>query len=303
MRSSFKNFELGFFSSQMIEFHDWIGNACIGDAPVLSNSLQKYTSLIPDIRAPSFAKQDIVINRTKSNKAAVAFSGGKDSLASAIKLRESGYDVTLFFLAGVNRSFYLEKSVCHDIASKCNMNLFVAQGSFSGKHCYNESPIKNQLILSMMIDSLEDTSVFSSGNDLSDRMSDMKIKFNWSDSIEMYDAFGDFVLQHFPKYKFLIMHNDENDAINYLAKHHPELLNESISCILPHRFNKSVREKNEKLFGVTLMKNRCGSCEKCCYEYIYLSNIGFLTKNQFFYDHCVNFLKNKKSTINVPDQK
>lgn len=303
MRSSFKNFEPGFFSSQMVEFHDWVGNACVDTPPVISSALQKYVGLIPDIGTPSFTKQDVVIDRVKSNKAAVAFSGGKDSLASAIKLREAGYDVTLFFLAGVNRSFHLEKSVCHDIASKCNMSLIVVQGSFSGKHFYNESPVKNQLILSMMIDLMEDTSVFSSGNDLSDRMSDMKIKFNWSDSIEMYDAFGDFVTQHFPQYKFLIMHKDENDAINYLANYHPDLLCESISCILPHRFNKSVREKNEKSFGLKLMKNRCGSCEKCCYEYIHLSNIGFVSKNQSFYDHCVNFLKNKKSTINVPDQR
>jgi len=303
MKSSFKNIKTGFFSSQLVKLHDWIGNECIGDTPVLSESLKKYIDLIPDIKAPTLEKIQYTTTRDASKNVGVAFSGGKDSIAAAIKLKESGYDVTLFFLAGVNRSFHLEKEVCYDLANKCGMKLFVAEGSFSGKHFYNESPVKNQLILSLMIDSLVDTSIFSSGNDMSDKLTDMKIKFNWSDSIEMYDSFGEFVKHHFSEYKFLIMHQDENDAINYLANHHPVILNDSISCILPHRFNKSARERNEKTFGLKLMKNRCGSCEKCCYEYIHLSNIGFVSKHQSFYDHCINFLKNKKSTINVPDYK
>jgi 7-cyano-7-deazaguanine synthase in queuosine biosynthesis len=303
MKSSFKNIKTGFFSSQMVKLHDWIGNECVYETPVLSDSLKKYIDLIPEIKPPVFEKLDYTINRPESKKAAVAFSGGKDSIAAAIKLKEAGYDVTLFFLAGVNRSFHLEKEVCYDLSNKCGMPLLVAEGSFSGKHYYNESPIKNQLILSLMIDSLVDTCVFSSGNDTSDKLIDMKIKFNWSDSIEMYDKFSEFIKHHFLEYQFLIMHQDENDAINYLANNHPAILNDSISCILPHRFNKSIREKNEKTFGVKLMKNRCGSCEKCCHEYIHLSNVGFLSKKQSFYDHCVNFLKNKKSTINVPDHK
>ena len=303
MKCSFKNINTGFFSSQLVKLHDWIGNGCVDENLVLSDSLKKYISLIPDIKTPAFQKFDYTISRNKSNNAAVAFSGGKDSIAAAIKLQKAGYNVTLFFLAGVNRSFHLEKNVCYDLANKCNMKLVVAEGSFAGKHHYNESPVKNQLILSLMVDTLVDISVFSSGNDMSDKLTDMKIKFNWSDSVEMYDGFSEFVKHHFSEYKFLIMHQDENDAINYLANYHPNILNDSISCILPHRFNKSVRERNEKTFGLQLMKNRCGSCEKCCYEYIHLSNIGFISKTQSFYDHCVSFLKSKKSTINVPDYK
>lgn len=301
MKSAFNEIDLGFFSKQIVAFHDWIGNECVEDPPILSDSIKEYVKLIPDIKDPVFVKDHTQIKRSANNKAAVAFSGGKDSVAAALKLKSAGYDVELFFLKGVNRSFHLEKDVCVNLASKMNMGVNIVSGSFSGKHFYSESPVKNQLILSLMIDMLDDVSVFSSGNDLSDRLVDMKIKYNWSDAIEMYDAFEKFVRNHFHEYKFLIVHKHTNDALDYIMNNHPDLLEYSISCILPHRFNRSMKEKNEKTFGVKLLSNRCGSCEKCCYEYLYLSDSGFMAKNDLFYDHCRQFLKNKGSAINVPD--
>lgn len=90
MKSSFKNIKTGFFSSQMVKLHDWIGNECVDETPVLSDSLKKYIDLIPEIKPPVFEKLDYTINRPESKKAAVAFSGGKDSIAAAIKLKEAG---------------------------------------------------------------------------------------------------------------------------------------------------------------------------------------------------------------------
>ena len=40
----------------------------------------------------------------KTNRALVGFSGGKDSVAAALKLKERGMDVTLVYVSGINQT-------------------------------------------------------------------------------------------------------------------------------------------------------------------------------------------------------
>jgi len=83
----------------------------------------------------------------------LAFSGSKDSLAAALLAGEAGYNVTLYHVAGVNPAFTkseLEHARC--LAELLQMPLAFGELKL-GKSTkfYTEHPIKNHLILAMMV--------------------------------------------------------------------------------------------------------------------------------------------------------
>ena len=83
---------------------------------------------------------------------AVAFSGGKDSVATAIKLKDDGRDVRLFYVSGINKAYPDEMTHAIQIAEQLDLPLHVAYVKQHGKTVFKESPVKNQIIASMALD-------------------------------------------------------------------------------------------------------------------------------------------------------
>ena len=70
-------------------------------------------------------------------------------------------------------------------------------------------------------------------------------------------------------------------------------------CVLPYRFRNKTKEINEQKYNVKLLPNRCGSCWKCCVEYIFLADKGVVEYNAQFYKHCLDILSDKMSVLHA----
>lgn len=242
---------------------------------------------------------DITPNAQNNDNVVVCFSGGKDSTAAALLMREKGFNVTLYYINGINKSYPNELERAKKIANYLCMPLFVEKISQKGKTTFHDNPIKNQLIASMALDyaidnNLSHTIVF--GDFYTDNIHNSSFLEAWSDCIEMWKEHKKYVRHFVPDYDIKIPFKNYIETMDIISKD-KTLLNIVQGCVLPHRFRESVRKNNEKKFGIELLPQRCGSCWKCCTEYIHFADIGVLPYNKKFYKHCLNFLKNKMDVL------
>ena len=80
-----------------------------------------------------------------------------------------------------------------------------------------------------------------------------------------------------------------------LIGNYKELWNEFQSCITPYRYRQHLKEHNEEKYNIKLFNNRCGSCWKCCMEYIVWCDLELVDYNKEFYQHCLEILSSKIS--------
>ena len=79
-----------------------------------------------------------------------------------------------------------------------------------------------------------------------------------------------------------------------------KLFESAQSCLGPHRFRQWTHDKNESKYNIKLLKNRCGSCWKCAYEYIWLADHDLQEYNRDYYKHCIDVLvKESKREYNI----
>ena len=80
------------------------------------------------------------------NAVILAFSGGKDSIASAIKYKNEGYNVFLYHLKHINRSLSDEFIMAQESAKLLDMPLYIDEVTMSGNNIWMEHPMKNMII-------------------------------------------------------------------------------------------------------------------------------------------------------------
>lgn len=240
-----------------------------------------------------------IINVPKTNSVVVAFSGGKDSVATAIKLKDDGRDVRLFYVSGINKAYPDEMTHAIQIAEQLDLPLHVAYVKQHGKTVFKESPVKNQIIASMALDYAINNNIGCSiafGDFTSDNIHNSQFFESWSDTQEMWKSWLVFVRTFIPNVELIIPFKTYNETLDIISNK-KEILERVCGCILPYRFRGMIRDNNEKKYGIKLLPNRCGSCWKCCTEYIYLVDEGKLQQNKDFYDHCLNFLVRKLPSV------
>ena len=227
----------------------------------------------------------------------LGYSGGKDSLAMAMKLKEKGFTVTAFHVAGLNRSFTDEHLAAARTARAIGIDLVVRRVVISGSSDRPENPTKNLLTLAMMFDYGAPLGIahYALGLDKEDEGGDeYNTDFNFSDSKEVLDAgIRPFRLSAGYELHTELLRNGSTDSLvtvlespNGLA-----LLGLSISCMSPFRFRATWKKTNEKKYDVQLLDSRCGSCYKCAIEYIHLASLGYCVKNEEFTKHCWEILR------------
>ena len=210
-------------------------------------------------------------------KVVLAFSGGKDSVAHAAFLKDQNLNPILYFVKRANRSYPNELNVSRTIADILNVPLVEDELHYSGKVTKAESPVKNHLILSLIIEYMIHNNITrcACGTYLEDTLQKTSTHFGLSDAYEFYLAFEKAIKSIFPNFKWLCWFNSEVHALSYLVKTHPELIKEYQSCILPDRYRPNIKRLNEKKYQIELLPNRCMSCWKCCQEYLILDFFGY----------------------------
>ena len=82
------------------------------------------------------------INIMKNNKdILVLFSGGKDSLACALKYKELGYNISTLFIDGINFGYNGERAVAKKLAEKYGFNHEELVLQISGRQDFMENPV------------------------------------------------------------------------------------------------------------------------------------------------------------------
>ncbi len=238
--------------------------------------------------------------------AMLGFSGGKDSVAMAIKLMNEGKKVTAFHVQNLNKSCTDEKQASIDTCRLLGIPLVIKAVKTHGPTTRLESPVKNLLVLAMMLDHGGTTGIqnyavgtqvdrpngtdgFSSDMDFSDAPD---VLFIGSELFRQVPEFtlraaelGDTNIDMYYSIKLVLSH-----------KNGWKLLEASRSCMTQFRFKKMRKIANEKKYKVKLLPGRCGSCWKCCVEYVILDAMGKVKKNNAFLKKCWDFIHSKKLT-------
>ena len=227
-----------------------------------------------------------------NNKMILAFSGGKDSIASALKFRDAGYDVYLYHMKKVNRSFSDEWECAKECAEILDMPIFFDEIGYSGSHMWMEHPMKNMIIangaLSYGIREGITTNI-AFGNYTTSLLIDNPFDRCAGDCMDMWECYEPIIQRILPDFKIHCNLDNVGETLEIVLKH-PKLYEHSHSCLCRHSLrpyrNNWVKEK----FGVTLPKLRCGSCYKCAMEYIYMADHDLAEFNEAYYKYCLNQL-------------
>jgi len=226
-------------------------------------------------------------------KVLVGFSSGKDSTAAAVLLQDQGYKPILFHVHGINRYHPYELAACQEVARVLDLPLKVVNVSQRGKNVHPDNPVKNQLILAMALEWGLENGILahSHGNDFMDSH-ELAFSINFSDSIDMYNAFRDFALKHVPGFQMMdpIVFNETGAYLALMKR--PEVIPFMSSCLQVVLYKERIHQANERKFG-TILPGRCGTCRKCCVEYLHLALLGVeeLRKDRIL--HCVEGIRKK----------
>ncbi len=209
----------------------------------------------------------------KNNNILVAFSSGKDCVASAMQAKNEGYEPILFHVSKINKSYPKEKEYSRQLAEYLNMPLIEVPFTYTIHTDFIEHPFKNQMIFFMMLDyGMEhDITNFAFGNKLTDSITNCTLGLDFCDSIELFNDLQTMFPQISIK-TFL-----QSDTTPFTIINDVQVWNKIHSCILPDYRRPNVVKANIKNFGQEyFLQGRCGSCRKCALEYLMLQKKGIL---------------------------
>lgn len=207
-----------------------------------------------------------------NNNVVVCFSGGKDSVATAIKYKNLGYSVYLYHIRGINGVYTDEWMRAKEIAEYLNLPLYIENIKLSGKNTYLEHPLKNQVVCSLALNYSINNNLgtrIAFGDFTSDTIKDGLFDRNWSDTKEMWDTYVEYIKTYIPSFELKIPFSNYLETL-YIIANNMKLLNMTQGCLAPQRFKNKLHNLNKEKYNVDLLDNRCGSCWKCSIEYIYI---------------------------------
>ena len=232
------------------------------------------------------------ISPIDNNNLILSFSGGKDSIATAIKYRELGYNVYLYHLQHINPSFADEWQCAKEVADILGLPIFIDNIRFIGHHMYMEHPMKNMLIANGALsygirEGIGTTVAF--GNYTTMLLDDNVFERCAGDCMDMWDVYDAIIQRILPDFKVLSILDNLGDTFDTLIDRF-DLLNASLSCLCRHSLRDYRRGWVKSKFGIDLFNRRCGSCAKCCMEYIYMTDHDKLGFSEDYYKYCLNQL-------------
>lgn len=224
-----------------------------------------------------------VVELSPTNKTVIlGFSGGKDSAATAAYFIDNKIACQLYRAKGFNASYPVEQIVAEQFADKTGLKLISHKIAYAGKCEYDsptsESVVKDQLIMSMMIDYMiaNNYHIFSLGCFRAELLEMANANLNLSDSDEIIKAFVKAVKATFPALRYITSpFKNTHHAKAYLYHKHMDWVKHTQSCLIPDRHRNKVRETMAGKYNMVIPPNRCLSCWKCCMDAYLLDQWGF----------------------------
>ena len=237
----------------------------------------------------------------------VAVSGGLDSIAQMLSLKESGFNVTAYTMANMNRSCAgQEHKAMLAVCAKAGVPVVEAKfvGNFKKDNPYRkhwaENPIKNQMIMATMVDWCIENGIrkISLGEKDNFFIRDCVPGTNFTDASEVSRTFMECVGRHVGiDYITMDLGLTKFDELKLAMKHGVENL--LFSCF-SGRASSMCHELNQRKYGVSLWRNNCGcSCRKCAHYNLLLHYGGVKTFPQEFLDACWRKLYSTRELANT----
>lgn len=232
----------------------------------------------------------------------VCFSGGKDSIAVALKLKEMGYNVFLYHAWHINPSFSDEVDCAREAAKVLDVPIYVDDIRFSGHHDYMEHPMKNMVIANGALhygirEGIGTRIVF--GNYISSTLDSNVFDRCAGDCMDMWDFYNVIIQQVMPEFHVEAYLENMGDTLELITSNR-ELLDVSLSCLCRHSLRPYRHDWVKSKFGVDLPKHRCGSCYKCCVEYLYMADHDLIEFSEDYYKYCLVQLRKVCKAEDMP---
>ena len=235
----------------------------------------------------------------------VCISGGKDSVAVAVLLKETGHKVNLFYVDGINKGYPDEKESVINIAEKLGLDLHIEKVKLKGKKFFVEHPLKNQMIASLAIAYCLGKNIAPHiyfGDVITDDYNECNFGVNWCDCYNVWEGYNKFISRAVSGAYVKMILNEPDDSLKVFLNH-PDLIEHYKSCMITLKYRNGLKRTNEQKYNISLLNNRCGSCRKCCMEYIYYTDNGIFEYNESFYLHCMDVLRKKHAEYFGPTKK
>lgn len=228
-------------------------------------------------------------NRNAHKQAYIAFSGGKDCLATAIRAKQGGYSVSLCYVSGVNKSLPSEHRHAQEAAKAAGFPLVELKVVIGGNKEYNEHPLKNLLILCVMIDAgiKQGVTAYGLGNTFDDDSVYGSLDYDLSDSYDLLKAFAYFMRGVMPDFEWLHYISNTKESFYTVWKYNKNLIPLLSTCITPDYRRPMIRKANIAKYGEDcLNRDGCGTCYKCAFEYQMKQSFGMVRLNRAYYQRC-----------------
>lgn len=224
----------------------------------------------------------------------ICFSGGKDSFSTIRHYQKLNYNVYLYHIKGINKTYYDEWKVAQEMANKLGLPIYFDELKYSGNHIWCEHPMKNMIIANMALtygiqNNITTHIAFGDFNTAS--LDDNSFEVCGGDCKEMWDAYIKIIKRICKTVKISFPISNYGVSLNTLLVE-PEYLPYTISCMTPNRFRQSFRNRTLNKYNINLLPHRCGCCWKCASEYIWYADHNVLDYNQDYYIHCLEVLRN-----------
>jgi hypothetical protein len=238
---------------------------------------------------------------TTATHSMIACTGGKDSLAAALKEQAAGRAISLFYIAGINPAYPGEKDRAIDIATALGCALHILKVK-PAKQPHIENPAKNATILGLMVDYGMGYGIarYALGTQYRDHARRLTYSAGFSDGIEVMDAAAGL-------YKAMArgaievdtrVLRSEAESYAVIAPHGLGLWDLIGSCMTPARYKGNLHTGNVNKFGAeTIRPGRCGSCYKCAQEIIYGQRLGILPPDTDAITHAERVLHNNAEKV------
>lgn len=227
-----------------------------------------------------------------ANNVIICFSGGKDSTATAIKYKEMGYNVYLYSVNHINPSFSDETKCAKEIADKLGVPIYIDDIRLLGRHCWMEHPMKNMIIANGALNygisnGIGTRIVF--GNYTTSYLNDNPFDRCAGDCVDMWHSYESIINEIIPNFKIELYLENMNHTLDIITEHR-DILDSTLSCLCRHSLRDFRHQWVLEKFGVNLPKRRCGSCYKCCVEYIYMADHKLIDFSKDYYRYCLDKL-------------